>query len=100
MAARMVCPGTGSSSDWEAARAAVDVARHAFYKSARGDLQVSGGSPPEYEDHDTRVHGFEVICPAEPVCLILSMRTSGRKVNGGHLVAARSMRSLELVTGL
>lgn len=46
---------TGSSSDWQAARAAVDVARDAFYESARGDLHVSGGSLPNSEDHDTRV---------------------------------------------
>ena len=46
---------TGSNSDWQTARAAVDVARHAFYESARGDLQVSGGSLPSSEEHDTRV---------------------------------------------
>jgi hypothetical protein len=46
---------TGSKSDWQAARAAADAARHAFYESARSDLSVSGGSLPDNEEHDVRV---------------------------------------------
>jgi hypothetical protein len=45
----------GSNSDWQAARAAVDVARHVFYESARNDLRVSGGNLPGSEEHNTRV---------------------------------------------
>jgi hypothetical protein len=46
---------TGSKSDWQTARAAVDAARHAFYESARSDLSVSGGSLPDNEERDVRV---------------------------------------------
>jgi hypothetical protein len=45
---------TGSNSDWQAAISAADVARHAFYESARIDLGVSGGALPGSESHNTR----------------------------------------------
>jgi hypothetical protein len=45
---------TGSNSDWQAAISAADVARDAFYESARIDLGVSGGTLPGSESHKTR----------------------------------------------
>lgn len=58
---------TGSNSDWQAARTAVDVARHAFYEAARQDLRVVGGNLPSNEDHDTRVRRIRGDLPAEPI---------------------------------
>jgi hypothetical protein len=44
---------TGDASEWREVRTATDVARAAFYESARSDLQVEGGSLPFTEDpHD------------------------------------------------
>jgi hypothetical protein len=46
---------TGSSSDWQEVRTATDVARAAFYESARSDLGVGSGSlPGSGESHHTR----------------------------------------------
>ena len=45
---------TGNASDWQAARTATDVARAAFYESARSDLRVSGGSLPVSDSRETR----------------------------------------------
>jgi hypothetical protein len=42
---------TGSNSDWQAASSAADVARHAFYESARSDLGVRCGALPGSESY-------------------------------------------------
>jgi hypothetical protein len=52
---------TGSISDWREARTATDVARAAFYESARDDLGVSSGSLPgsgETQEARNRRLGF------------------------------------------
>jgi hypothetical protein len=57
---------TGNNSDWRAARDAVDVARDAFYESARSDLRVTGGGLPSSESHDVRVRRLFGGHPPEP----------------------------------
>ena len=44
-----------TSEDYETARSAVNQAREIFYKSARIDLQVKGGSLPNVENFETRL---------------------------------------------
>jgi hypothetical protein len=57
---------TGNNSDWRATRDAVDVARDAFYESARSDLRVTGGGLPSSESHDVRVQRLFGDHPPEP----------------------------------
>jgi hypothetical protein len=40
----------GEKSDWERARAAANIARAAFYESARSDLGISGGDLPNADE--------------------------------------------------
>ena len=75
---------TGNNSDWPATRDAVDVARDAFYESARSDLRVTGGGLPSSESHDVRVQRLLVIIPLSRLS-IPSMRTSGRKANRDYM---------------
>ena len=71
---------TGNNSDWRTARAAVDVARDAFYESARSDLQVTGGGLPSSESHDARARRIFGDLPLSRPA-IPSMRISGKEAN-------------------
>jgi hypothetical protein len=50
---------TGSNSDWQLAISSADIARHAFYESARIDLGISGGTLPSSGSYSTRAQRIQ-----------------------------------------